>query len=105
MVHVKGWAERFPRATFWGLEGVKLPGAKFTKELTMEVGRETETWNVWNQYLFGLMAWRGSVFGLARSVGWMGDGVLQNSTAAAVLCLSPGTYWSFIPRQSGVLVI
>lgn len=36
MVYVKGWAERFPRATFWGLEGVKLPGAKFTKDLTVE---------------------------------------------------------------------
>lgn len=37
MVFVKGWAERFPRATFWGLEGVKLPGAKLTKALTMKV--------------------------------------------------------------------
>lgn len=37
MVFVKGWAERFPRATFWGLEGVKLPGAKLTKDLTMKV--------------------------------------------------------------------
>ena len=41
MVFVKGWAERFPRATFWGLEGVNLPGAKFTKDLTMEVRVET----------------------------------------------------------------
>lgn len=37
MVFVKGWAERFPRATFWGLEGVELQGAKFTRDLTMEV--------------------------------------------------------------------
>ncbi len=37
MVFVKGWAERFPRTTFWGLEGVELEGAKFTRDLTMEV--------------------------------------------------------------------
>ena len=39
MVFVKGWAERFPRTTFWKLEGVELEGAKFTKDLTMEVRR------------------------------------------------------------------
>ncbi|CAN0227947.1 unnamed protein product [Ectocarpus sp. 12 AP-2014] len=36
LLFVAGWAERFPRATFWGLEGVKLPGAKLTKDLTLE---------------------------------------------------------------------
>lgn len=46
MVFVKGWAERFPRATFWGLEGVKLPGAKLTKDLTMEVSRDSSQWDV-----------------------------------------------------------
>lgn len=38
MLFVDGWAKRFSRAVFWGLEGVKLPGAKFTRDLTVEVG-------------------------------------------------------------------
>ncbi|CAM9145629.1 unnamed protein product [Ascophyllum nodosum] len=36
MVFVEGWAKRFSRTTFWRLEGAKLPGAKLTRDLTLE---------------------------------------------------------------------
>lgn len=43
LVMVKGWAERFPKATFYGLPGVDLEGVNIRKDL-MEDGLPRE-WN------------------------------------------------------------
>lgn len=43
MMYVSGWAARFPRAEYWGLEGIRLPGAKYERVLTMEVGKMPST--------------------------------------------------------------
>ncbi|CAM9829483.1 unnamed protein product [Discosporangium mesarthrocarpum] len=34
LILVRGWAERFPLAMFWGLKGVELEGARKRKDLT-----------------------------------------------------------------------
>ncbi|CAM9286879.1 unnamed protein product [Choristocarpus tenellus] len=42
LVYVSGWTNRFPEATFWGLEGVELEGALRREDLTVEA--RTKEW-------------------------------------------------------------